>query len=333
MADKKREDLKMGSARFAANDMLFDLAQRYPNVVVMTCDNSQQGTPLYRFGEKFKDRFIDTGITEQNTVGMAAGLALSGKKVFCQSFACFLTTRAIEYIYLDAAYNNVPIVFMGTHCGVSASTAGPTHFAVMDIAYTRSMPNMTVIAPSDPQVASKIMEESMTWPTPIYLRLPKGLEPLVYEKDIDDIQIGKGIQARDGEDLTLVGCGTAVYQCMKAADELAHKHGICARVIDLHTIKPIDTEILVKAARETGAIVTCEDHMIAGGMGSAVLEAVMAAEIGQTILFRRLGIPDCFPPQGRTPEYIYHACGYDAEAIVAAAKEIYAKKAGRISKD
>lgn len=330
MTEKMEKPVEMGSARFAANDMLFELARRHPNVVVMTCDNSQQGTPLHCFGEEFRERFIDTGIAEQNTVGMAAGLALSGKKVFCQSFACFLTTRAIEYMYLDAAYNNLPIVFMGTHCGVSASTAGPTHFAVMDIAYTRTMPNMTVIAPSDPRVAAKIMEESITWTTPIYLRLPKGLEPLVYRKDID-VHIGKGILARDGMDLTLVGCGTSVFQCLKAAEELERRHRIQARVIDLHTIKPIDVEILVKAAEETRVIVTCEDHVIAGGMGSAVLEAVTSAELRQNIFVRRLGIVDNFPPQGRTPEYIYQACGYDAEAIVAAAKEIHSKKIGKFN--
>ncbi len=321
LTSERDSESKMGSARFAANDMLFELARKYPNVVVMTCDNSQEGTPLYRFSQEFGERFIDTGIAEQNTVGMAAGLALSGKKVFCQSFACFLTTRSIEFMYLDAAYNKAPIVFMGTHCGVTASTSGPTHFALMDIAYTRAMPNMTVIAPSDPRVSAKIMEQSMYWPEPIYLRLPKGVEPLVYADDVD-VHIGKGILAKEGNDITLIGCGCGVYQCLRAAWKL-EQEGVSARVLDIHTIKPIDEDLILRAAVETKGIVTCEDHMVTGGLGSAVAEVITASLDSRShVPVVRLGVPDCYPAQGEKPGDIYKRYGYDADGVYTAAIEV-----------
>lgn len=314
----------MGSARFAANDELFELARKNPEVIVLTCDNSQEGTPLYKFAQEFGGRFLDTGIMEQNTVGMAAGLALSGKKVFCQSFACFLTTRSVEYMYLDAAYNQAPVVFMGTHCGVTASVSGPTHFALMDIAYTRMMPGMTVVVPSDPQISSKIMEQSMEWPMPIYLRLPKGLEPLVYAEDID-VRIGKGILTKEGTDITLIGCGSTVHHCVQAALEL-EREGISTRVIDLHTVKPIDEEIIICAAKETKGIITCEDHMVSGGLGSAVSEIVSSLfKPDSRVPVIRLGVPDCYPIQGERAEDIYKYYGYDATGIHIAAKKILDK--------
>ena len=314
----------LGSARFAANDSLFELARKHPEIVVITCDNSQEGTPLYRFAQEFGDRFIDTGIAEQNALGMAAGLALSGKKVFVQSFASFMTMRAIEYIYLDAAYNQAPVVFMGTHCGVTASTAGPTHFALLDIAYTRVIPNMTVIVPSDPRVATAIMEQLMDWPQAAYIRLPKGLEPVVYQKDIE-VKIGKGILVREGSDIALIGCGSGVYACLRAAYRL-EREGVSVRVIDIHTIKPIDEEIILAAAEETHGIVTCEDHMVTGGLGSAVVELITASRHGHGYpQIIRLGIPDCYPIQGETPTDIYHHYGYDEEGVYAAAKKLLAQ--------
>jgi transketolase len=319
------EKPKMGSCRFAANDKLFELARKDSDVVLITLDNTSAGSPQEKFWEEFGERFIDCGIAEQNGAGMAAGLALSGKKVYCQSFACFLSLRSLEFIYLDAAYNNASVMFMGTHSGVTAPSSGPTHAALMDIGYMRAMPNMTVIVPSDPKISVKVMEASLNYAGPIYFRLAKGMEPLVYKEDIQDFEIGKGILIRKGKDITLIGCGCGVYQCVKAA-YILEQEGIDARVIDLHTIKPIDREIILSASRETSGIITCEDHMITGGMGSAVAEVVTSSgNPGTFVPVRRLGIPDCYPIQGNKPEEVYAYYGYDAAGIVKAAHEMIDK--------
>ena len=316
------EKVEMGSCRFAANDKLFELARRDQDVVLITLDNTPAGSPQEKFWKEFGERFIDCGIAEQDAVGMAAGLALSGKKVFCQSFACFLSLRALEFIYLDAAYNNAPIRFMATHSGVTAPSSGPTHAALLDIGYMRAMPNMTVIVPSDPTVSEKAMEAAMNYPGPIYFRFAKGMEPRVYKDEITDFEIGKGILVRDGKDITLIGCGCGVYQCVRAA-QMLQKEDIDARVIDLHTISPIDRELILSAARETSAIITCEDHMITGGMGSAVAEVITASLDPSTkVPVRCLGIPDCYPIQGEKPEEVYAYYEYDAAGIVKAAHEI-----------
>ena len=316
------EKPEMGSCRFAANDKLFELARRDKDVVLITCDNTSAGSPQDKFWKEFGDRFIDCGIAEQNAVGMAAGLALSGKKVFCQSFACFLSLRSLEFIYLDAAYNNAPVKIMATHSGVTAPNSGPTHYALLDIAYMRAMPNMTVIVPSDPKVSEKAMEAALDYPGPIYFRFAKGMEPRVYKDEIADFKIGKGILVRDGKDIALIGCGCGVYQCVRAA-QMLEKEGVGARVIDLHTIKPIDRELILSAARETSAIITCEDHMITGGMGSAVAEIITASPDPATkVPVRRLGIPDCYPIQGEKAEQIYAYYGYDAAGIVKAAHDM-----------
>lgn len=319
------EKEEMGSCRFAANDKLFELARRDQEVVLITCDNTSAGSPQEKFWKEFGDRFIDCGIAEQNAVGMAAGLALSGKKVFIQSFACFLSLRSLEFIYLDAAYNNAPVTFMATHSGVTAPASGPTHAALLDIGYMRAMPNMTVIVPSDPKVSEKAMEAALDYPSPIYFRVAKGMEPLVYKDEITNFEIGKGILVREGKDITLIGCGCGVYQCVRAAHML-EKEGIEARVIDLHTVKPIDQDIILSAARETSGIITCEDHMIVGGMGSAVAEVVTSSQDPNTIVpIKRLGIPDCYPVLGEKPEEIYAYYGYDASGIVKAAYEMLGK--------
>lgn len=316
---KLNEKVEMGSSRFAANDKLFELARLDSDVVLITCDNTSAGSPQDKFWKEFGDRFIDCGIAEQNAIGMSAGLALSGKKVFCQSFACFLSLRSLEFIYLDVAYNNAPIRVMATHSGVTAPSSGPTHFALMDIGYMRVMPNMTVIVPSDPMISEKAMEASMDYSGPIYFRFAKGMEPCVYKEEITDFEIGRGILVREGKDITLIGCGCGVYQCVKAA-QLLEKEGIEARVIDLHTVSPIDRDIILSAAKETAGIITCEDHMISCGMGSAVAEVVTSSlDLAARVPIMRLGIPDCYPIQGEKAEQLYAYYGYDAAGIVKSA--------------
>lgn len=308
--------IKKGSCRFAANDRIMELAQTDPNLVFITCDNTADRSPQMKLSQLLGDRYIDCGIAEQDAVGMAAGLSLSGKKVILQSFASFLSLRAVEQIYLDSCYNRAPILFMGTHSGVTANTAGPTHGALLDYGYLRCMPGMSVIVPSDPAIAGKAVDAALALEGPSYIRLAKGMEPRVYETDEVAFQLGQSITVRKGTDITLIGCGCGVWSCLQAAKQLEQK-GISARVLDMHTISSIDACAIEKAARETGGIVTCEDHMITGGLGTAVCEVV--AGLGLSAPVKRLGMPDCFYTQGDSPEEIYEKYGYHADGVYRAA--------------
>ncbi len=314
----------VGSSRAAFIKKIYELAQTNDKICLVNCDCSPEGSVQYQFGQQFKDRFIDTGIMEQTACGLASGLALSGKTVFCQAFGPFLSTRAVEFIYLDGAYNDAAVTYIGTHCGVTAA-AGPTHAAVLDIAYMRSMPNMTIIAPADAGQIEKVMEAAVDYGHPIYVRCARGEEPLVYKDNSYRYEIGKAIVAQEGTDVTLIGCGNGVYQCVRAA-ELLEKEGISARVIDMHTIAPLDKEVIYAAMRETKGIVTCEDHMVTGGLGSAVAEVVAVADDEKLrIPVKRLGLPTSeFFIQGE-PEEVYAYYGYDYNGVYRTAKEILGK--------
>jgi transketolase len=314
----------VGSSRTAFIKKIYELAQKDEDIVLVNCDCSPEGSMQDKFGKSFGDRFLDCGIAEQNACGIASGLALSGKKVFCQAFGPFLSMRSVEFVYLDGAYNRAPVTYIGTHCGVTAE-AGPTHAAIMDIAYMRAMPEMTIVAPTDAVVIEKLMEKAVSYGKPMYVRCARGEEPLVYKpEELEDFEIGKGILYKNGTDITLIGCGNGVYQCVKAAEKLAAE-GIDARVIDLHTIKPIDKEIILKAARETKGIITVEDHVISGGLGSAVCEVLEGSDDPEIrVQVKRLGIPDCFFIQG-APEEVYAYYGYDAQGIYRSAKEMLGK--------
>lgn len=314
----------VGSARAAFIKKIYELAKTNYDICLVNCDCSPEGSVQAKFGEDFGDRFIDTGIMEQNACGMAAGLALSGKTVFVQAFGPFMSTRAIEFVYLDGAYNDAPVTYVGTHCGVTAA-AGPTHAAVLDIAFMRSMPNMTIVSPADAGQIEKVMEAAVNYPHPMYVRCARGEEPLVYKDNSYDFEIGKAIVAREGKDITLIGCGNGVHQCVVAA-ELLEKEGIDARVIDMHTISPLDTEAIYAAMRETKGIVTCEDHMVTGGLGSAVAEVVSACEDATLrIPVKRLGLPTTeFFIQGEAEE-VYAYYGYDYNGVCKAAREILGK--------
>ncbi len=311
----------VGSARNAFIKKIYELAKTNDSICLVNCDCSPEGSVQANFGRDYGDRFIDVGIMEQTACGMSAGLALSGKTVFCQAFGPFMSTRAIEFVYLDGAYNDAAVTYIGTHCGVTAA-AGPTHAAVMDIAFMRNMPNMTIISPADAGQIEKVMEAAVDYPHPIYVRCARGEEPLVYKSNDYDYEIGKAIIAKEGNDITLVGCGNGLYQCVCAA-EILEKEGINARVIDMHTIAPLDKEVIYAAMRETKGIVTCEDHMVTGGLGSAVAEVVSEfPDASLRIPVKRLGLPTSeFFIQGEAEE-VYAYYGYDYNGVCKAAKEI-----------
>lgn len=314
----------VGSARAAFIKKIYELAKTDDSICLVNCDCSPEGSVQAKFGEDFGDRFIDTGIMEQNACGMAAGLALSGKTVFVQAFGPFMSTRAIEFVYLDGAYNDAPVTYVGTHCGVTAA-AGPTHAAVLDIAFMRNMPNMTIVSPADAGQIEKVIEAAVHYPHPMYVRCARGEEPLVYKTNDYDFQIGKAIIDREGSDITLIGCGNGVHQCVVAA-EMLEKEGIDARVIDMHTIAPLDKDVIYDAMRETKAIITCEDHMVTGGLGSAVAEVVSSCDDpALRIPVKRLGLPTTeFFIQGEAEE-VYAYYGYDYNGICRTARKLLGK--------
>ena len=315
-----------GSARSAFIKKIYELAKDDDRICLVNCDCSPVGSVQWKFGEDYGDRFMDTGIQEQDACGIAAGLALDGKKVFCQAFGPFLAMRSVEFVYLDGAYNHTDVTWIGTHCGVTAA-AGPTHAAIMDIAYMRTMPEMSIVSPADATMIEKIMEQAVDFPGPLYVRCARGEEPLVYRPgQLDDYRIGKAIEVIEGNDITLIGTGNGVHQCVKAA-LLLEKEGVHARVIDMHTIKPLDREIILKAAAETPAIITVEDHVIDGGMGSAVAEVVSECmDPALRVPVKRLGIPNCFFVQGEA-EQVYAYYRFDSNGIRKTAMEMLAHMA------
>lgn len=261
--------------------------------------------------KKYPDRVLDTGIQEMNMVTIAAGLAKEGYIPFVQTFGPFLCVRALDQIHNDVAYNDFPVRLIGTHAGLS-SGYGPTHNTIVEFAIMGALPNMTMVAPCDANQAKKLLRKSLDYKGPIYIRIPRGEEPAVYAEDYDyDYEIGKAIVINEGKDLTLIATGMAVYNCVQAAKELAEQ-GLDIGVIDMHTIKPIDREAIVAAAKRTGKIITVEDHNIVGGLGSRVADVLL--EEGVCAKLKKVGVPDTFAEIGY-PEELYPYYHMDVEGI------------------
>ncbi|MBP5460225.1 MAG: transketolase [Clostridia bacterium] len=309
------------SARDLYLDPLIDRAAADENIVITGADVSTGGR-LGEFKRNYPERFIEVGIAEADQVGVSAGLALEGKTVYLQGFGPFLALRALDQVHTDLAYQNLPVRIINTHAGLT-SGGGPTHYNLMDIGVMRMLPNMLDIVPADAKQCIKVIEATFDYPGPICIRIARGAEPLVYTTDDYEFEVGKGITALDGTDVTVIGCGSTVAFAVSAANGLAEE-GISVRVIDMHTIKPLDKELILKCAEETGAIVTAEDHLIDGGLGSAVAETLADAGVG--IPFKRLAIDNSeFPPLGDSYELFAHF-GYDPEGIKKAVREVLAKK-------
>jgi transketolase len=288
--------------------VLVELGRKNNDIVVLTADLVRVNK-TGQFKERYPDRFFNTGVAEQDMMGIAAGLALEGKIPFVSTFAAFASMRACEQVRTDITYPNLKVRIVSTHGGVT-SGGGTTHNALEDIAIMRSMANMTVVVPGDPNQVGKVLEASLRYQGPMYIRIGRGMEPIVYEGDYD-YAIGKAITTKDGKDATVIACGIAVFYALQAAARLEEK-GISVRVLDMHTVKPLDVEAVLKAAKETGKILTAEEHSIVGGLGSAVAETIL--ESGIPIKFKRLGVPDVFVPIG-SPEEIHAKYGFDAAGI------------------
>jgi transketolase len=269
---------------------LYDLAKNDRRILALVADN---GAIVYdKFRQEFPDQFVNFGISEANMVSIAAGLASCGKIPFAYTISCFLTMRAFEQVRNDVCLQRMNVKLVGIGAGFVYSNLGPTHHATKDITLMRSLPNMTVISPADPLEAKKATYAVAKIDGPVYLRLSTGGTPAIYKQDYA-FEVGKGVILKEGRDVTIIATGNILQDVLLAADELENS-GISVQVINIHTIKPIDRELILKAALQTRAILTVEEHTILGGLGSAVAEVIL----GNTpvpIKFKRLGLEGVFP--------------------------------------
>ncbi|GKX29344.1 transketolase [Vallitalea longa] len=272
-------------------NVLCELGEHHPEIVGLSADLAKS-TKIGLFANKFPDRFFNTGIAEQNMFSIASGMAKCGLVPFVSTFAIFTSMRALDQVHTDICYQNLNVKMIATHAGLSFGQAGTTHHCTEDIAIMRSMANLKVIVPADGIETANAVVGAYETDGPVYIRINRGFDQKVYENTDYDFQIGKAHQLMDGNDLTIIACGSCVYQAIEAAKILSSVDGLKARVLDMHTIKPIDREAILKAVHETRRIITVEDHNVIGGLGSAVGEVIV--ESGKGCAFRKLGIPDTF---------------------------------------
>lgn len=309
---------EMVNPRNAYGETLVEMGEKHSNVVVLDADLSKS-TKTILFGKKFPHRFFEMGIAEANMISAAAGLASCGKIPFVSTFAVFATGRVYDQIRMDVAYSNANVKIFATHGGISVGKDGASHQMIEDIALMRVLPNMTVFTPSDATQTKKIVEVMTETYGPMYARIGRADAPLIYKKDdVKDLSIGKGLTLKDGSDLTIIACGTMVDHVLDAHQEL-RKQGISARVIDMHTIKPIDCELVKSCAKQTGVIITAEEHSIIGGLGSAVAEIL--AENNTCCRFKRIGVKDMFCESG-SPSDLFEKYQMNAKHIVKTITEI-----------
>ena len=305
------------ATRAAYGEVLQEIGEEFPDVVVMDADLSES-TMTCHFAEKYPDRFYNMGIAEQSMMGTAAGLATCGITPICSTFAVFASMRSGEQIRTSICYPKLNVKVVTTHSGLSIGTAGATHFCEEDLAIMRALPNMTVIAPSDFLETKKAVRAALKMDGPVYIRLGRGDAAVLYS-ELDDYEIGKAITIQDGTDVTLIATGVMVQRAVAAA-KLLEQEGVSCRVVDMHTIKPLDTEAVIKAARETKGIITLEEHNVKGGLGSAVSEVVAELK-GEKAPVKILGIPDVFGGVA-SAELLWDSYGMDAESIAKTAKKL-----------
>lgn len=306
-------------ARDGYGEGMIELGKENPNVVVLGADLSDSTRALW-FKQQFPNRFFSFGIAEQNMLAAAAGLALAGKVPFVCTYGVFLAGRAWDQIRTTICYSKCNVKLGGAHGGISVGPDGATHQALEDIALMRVLPGMTVVVPCDYHETYKATLAVGKMQGPAYVRFGREKTPVITTAETP-FELGKAATFRDGQDLTFIACGYMVSQALVAAEELA-KEGISARVVNLHTIKPIDREAIVTAARETGAIVTAEEHQLQGGMGSAVLE-VLATECPVPV--EMVGVRDTFGESGE-PHELLEAYGLSSSALIEAARKVIRRK-------
>ncbi len=312
------------SMRKAYGQALVELGQKREDIVVLSAD-VQSSDFSFMFESAFPTRFINVGIAEPALVDVAVGLANAGKVPIANTFAFLFATRALEMVRTHLCYAGANVKLAGAYAGLSDSFDGPTHQTIADLAIFRSLPNMTIVVPADPLAVEKLLPQVAAWNGPVYFRLCRNEVPAIYNANYAP-EIGKGITLIEGSDATIVACGTMVARAIQAAQQLAEQ-GIHVRVIEMHTIKPLDTELVVSCAQETGAIVTAEEHSIVGGLGGALAEVLAQSH---PVPLERIGLRDTFAECGPYSDLL-EKYGMSVEAIIAATKLSVQRKAAHSS--
>ena len=301
---------------FILGEELANLADRDPRIAVMTADLASANRTI-EFKERHPERFFNFGIAEKNMVTAAAGMAASGQIPFAASFASFLGILCAEQIRTDCAYPNLPVRLVAHHSGISMGFYGTSHHSLEDLGMMRTIAGLTVVCATDAALLRSILRGSIVHPGPIYIRLGRGRDPCVYDAPPSDFEFGKAIRLREGTDVTLIATGAQVHPTLSAAEKLAAR-GIQSRVLDMHTISPLDKAEVRAAAAETDAILTIEEHNITGGLGSAVAEVLVDCD---RLPFARHGIPDEFAPIG-PPAALYAYYRLDSDGITSRVLEL-----------
>ncbi len=302
------------STRQAYGEVLMELGKEKSNLFVMDADLSVSTKTCY-FANKFPERFYNAGIAEQNMIGIASGLSKTGKTVIVSTLAVFAPGRVFDQIRNTLVHSNCDVKIVATHAGISVGKDGSSHQSIEDIALARVIPGMRAIVPCDAVETKKVIKKVVNTKGPFYVRLGRADVPAVTSEETE-FEIGKGYVLKEGEDLTLIGCGMTVFEIIKAADILAGEN-IDAEVINMSSIKPIDRDLILKSANKTKKIFTCEEHSIIGGLGSAVLETL---EEKRDVFVKRIGIKDCFGESG-LPGELFEKYGLSAAKIAEEVKK------------
>ncbi len=308
-------EVKKIATRESYGNALAELGAEFKNLVVLDADLAA-ATKTGVFKKAFPERHIDCGIAECNMIGIAAGLAATGKIPFASSFAMFAAGRAFEQVRNSVAYPKLNVKIGATHAGISVGEDGATHQCNEDIALMRTIPGMVVLNPSDDVEAKAAVRAAIEHEGPVYLRFGRLAVPVINDKPDYKFELGKGVVLREGKDVTIIATGLPVSECLAAADKLA-ADGIDAKVINIHTIKPLDEELVLAAAKETGKVVTVEEHSVIGGLGSAVCD-VLSEKCPTRVM--KIGINDTFGESGPAVELV-KKYGLDAESIYAKVKD------------
>lgn len=314
------ETTKLSTSEFYGK-ALVELGKKHKDVVALTADLAKS-TKIGEFLNHFPDRFFNVGVAEQNMIGVAAGMANAGLTPYVSTFAIFASLRCADQVHTDICYQKLNVKIIATHAGTSFGQAGSTHHGLEDLAVMRAFPNMTVVVPADGIETGNAVKASYDVNGPVYIRINRGFDNKYYESDDYGFEIGKALTLNEGTDCTIIACGSCVFQAVEAAKMLKFDDGLSVRVINMHTIKPIDREAILKAVMETRRIITVEDHTTVGGLGSAVAEVVV--ESGKSCAFLKLGIKDVFSEIG-LHEDLMALYDIDANGIAKNIKELMGK--------
>lgn len=311
-------DVKKIATRASYGEALVELGAEHDDFVVLDADLAA-ATQTGKFKAAYPDRFYDAGIAEENLMGMAAGIATTGHVAFASTFAMFAAGRAFEQVRNSIGYPHLNVKIGATHAGISVGEDGATHQCNEDIALMRTIPGMTVIVPSDDVEAKAAVRAAYELDGPVYMRFGRLAVPVVNDRPDYEFEVGRGIVMREGADVTIVACGLMVQAALEAAETLSAE-GIDAEVLNIHTIKPLDTELIVASAGKTGRVVTCEEHSVIGGLGEAVCSALSES---CPVPVKRVGVNDVFGESGPAVDLL-HKYGLDAEGVAAAVRAFMA---------